>query len=295
MTLPEPTLEYWVVDVFADRVFAGNPLAVVLDADALTTEQMQTLAREFNLSETTFPVATSAAGADYRLRIFTPTSELPFAGHPSVGTAWLLQSIGRIKPGRIVQECLAGLMPLEVTPDSVTLTGGTPELGDVVDVATLCAAVGLDEADVVEGAQPRWAGCGLWWTFLRVNDDAIGRTQPDLARLTELTESGPNRAGVSVLSWDDGRAHARVFATGVGVPEDPATGSAALGLGVWLVATGLVPGDGVTSYEIAQGAEMLRPSRLSCVVRADAGRAVECQVRGTVRPVAHGRIAVPQR
>ena len=292
MTLPGSTLDYWIVDVFTDRAFAGNPLAVVLDADALTTEQMQSIAREFNLSETTFPVATSAPGADYRLRIFTPTDELPFAGHPSVGTAWLLQSIGRIATGRVVQDCLAGLLPLDVAADAVTLTGGTPTLGEVVDGRELCAAVGLDPADIV-GSESRWAGCGLQWAYLLVTDDAVARARPDLARLTVLSESGPDRAGLAVLSWSDGVAHVRVFAGGFGVPEDPATGSAALGLGVWLAAAGLVPGDATTSYEIAQGAEMQRPSQLSCVVRAEGGRAVECQVRGTVRPVATGRIAVP--
>ena len=292
MTFADSTLEYWVVDVFTDRAFAGNPLAVVLDADALTTEQMQAIAREFNLSETTFPVATTAPGADYRLRIFTPTSELPFAGHPSVGTAWLLQSLGRITPGRVVQDCLAGLLPLNVAADAVTLTGGTPTLGDTVDSEELCAAVGLAASDLVDSGS-RWAGCGLQWAYLRVNDDAVARARPHLARLTALSEGGPDRAGLAVLSWTDGFAHARVFAGGLGVPEDPATGSAALGLGVWLAAAGLVPGDASTSYEIAQGAEMLRPSQLSCVVRTEGGRAVECQVRGTVRPVANGRIAVP--
>jgi trans-2,3-dihydro-3-hydroxyanthranilate isomerase len=226
---------------------------------------MQAIAREFNLSETTFPIRTSVPGADYRLRIFTPTNELPFAGHPSVGSAWLLHSIGRITAGRVVQDCLAGVLPLDVATDDVTLTGATPTIGDAIDTDVLCAAVGLDAADVVA----------------------------DLARLTELSDGGPDRAGVAVLSWADGFAHARVFATGVGVPEDPATGSAALGLGVWLVDTGLLAGEGKTSYDIAQGAEMLRPSQLSCVVRAEGGQAVECQVSGRVRPVANGRIAIP--
>jgi trans-2,3-dihydro-3-hydroxyanthranilate isomerase len=291
MTLPAPTLEYWVVDVFTDQAFAGNPLAVVLGADALTTEQMQAIAREFNLSETTFPIDTSKPGADYRLRIFTPTHELPFAGHPSVGSAWVLQSIGRVAAGRVVQDCLAGLLPLEIGSD-VTLTGGTPTLGEAVDPAALCAATGLDAADAVD-SDSRWAGCGLQWAYVRVRDEAVARARPDLARLTALSESGPDRAGVAVLSWTNGLAHARVFAGGFGVPEDPATGSAALGLGVWLVATGLAPGDGTTSYDIEQGAEMHRPSRLSCVVRAEGGRAVECQVRGTVQPVANGHIAIP--
>ena len=293
MMLPEPTVEYWVVDVFADRAFAGNPLAVVLDGDELTTEQMQTLAREFNLSETTFPLTTTAAGADYRLRIFTPTSELPFAGHPSVGTAWLMQSIGRVAVGRVVQDCLAGLLPLDVETDAVTLTGGTPTLGDRVDAALLCACVGLDIDDVVVDSASRWAGCGLLWAYLRVKDDAVARARPDLTRLTELTGGSADRGGLAVLSWQDGRAHARVFPGGLGIFEDPATGSAALGLGVWLAANGLVPAAGEAAYEIEQGAEMQRPSQLSCVVRVEAGQAVECKVRGTVQPVAHGRIAIP--
>jgi trans-2,3-dihydro-3-hydroxyanthranilate isomerase len=285
-------LEYWVVDVFADETFAGNPLAVVLDGDDLTTEQMQSLALEFNLSETTFPVRTDTDGADYRLRIFTPTAELPFAGHPSVGTAWLMHSLGRVGAGRVVQECGAGLLPLEVGMDGAALTGGAPSVSEPVDALPIAEAVGLTAADLA-GTDVRWAGAGLFWAFLHVNDDAVARAWPDLARLTALSGSGPDRAGVALLSWQDGRAHARVFAGGLGVPEDPATGSAALGMGVWLVATGLVSGDGTAAYEIAQGLEMGRPSRLVCEVRAEGGRAVECRVSGSVQPVAQGKIAVP--
>jgi trans-2,3-dihydro-3-hydroxyanthranilate isomerase len=290
--LGEPVLDYWVVDVFADSAFAGNPLAVVLDADALSTTQMQALASEFNLSETTFPVHTTTQGADYLLRIFTPTAELPFAGHPSVGTAWLMQSLGRVEPGRVVQECGAGLLPLEVGADGAALTGGEPVVGEPVDPAPLLAAVGLDARDFA-GAEPRWAGTGINWAFLHVTDDAVVRARPDLARLTELSTGGDNHTGVAVVSWTDGRAHARVFAGGFGVPEDPATGSAALGMGVWLVAAGLVAADGDSSYEIAQGLEMGRPSRLVCTVTAAAGRATTCRVSGTVVPVAKGQIAVP--
>ena len=286
-------LDYWVVDVFADNAFAGNPLAVVLDADALSTGQMQALALEFNLSETTFPVRTTTAGADYLLRIFTPVAELPFAGHPSVGTAWLLHALGRVDAGTVVQECGAGLLPLQVSPEQVTLTGGTPSVSDPVDAAPLLAAVGLDAGDLA-GAQPRWAGTGLDWVYLHVGDEAVARARPNLDRLADLTASGPDRAGVAVLGWQDGRAHARVFAGGVGVAEDPATGSAALGLGAWLVAAGLLPADGESSYEIAQGLEMRRPSRLTCAVTAEGGRATECRVSGAVVPIAHGQIAIPK-
>ena len=105
-----PTLPYHVLDVFTDRPFAGNPLAVVLDADDLSAGQMQAVAREFNLSETTFPLPSDQA--DYRVRIFTPGQDLPFAGHPSVGTAWLLARLGRIRTGPVRQECGAGILPV---------------------------------------------------------------------------------------------------------------------------------------------------------------------------------------
>ncbi|MDP9418511.1 MAG: PhzF family phenazine biosynthesis isomerase, partial [Actinomycetota bacterium] len=107
-------LRYEIVDVFTERAFAGNPLAVVLDGESLTAEQMQALAREFNLSETAFPLASH--DVDYALRIFTPQVELPFAGHPSVGAAWVLASSGRIGTGEVVQRCGAGDLPLSVEP-----------------------------------------------------------------------------------------------------------------------------------------------------------------------------------
>lgn len=292
--LGDAVLDYWVADVFADSAFAGNPLAVVLDADDLSTEQMQAMALEFNLSETTFPIRTSTDGADYRLRIFTPTAELPFAGHPSVGTAWLMNKLGRVGAGRIVQECGAGLLPLEIGPEDVTLTGGEPSVSDRIDPAPLLEAVNLYASTDLEGAEPRWAGTGLNWAFLQVTHDAVGRARPNLDALAALAESGPDRAGVAVLAWDERGAHARVFAGGVGVAEDPATGSAALGMGAWLVASGLLPGEGESAYVISQGSEMNRPARLSGTVAARDGRAVECRVRGSVVAVAHGQICVPQ-
>lgn len=278
---------FHVVDVFTDRTYAGNPLAVVLDADELPTSAMQAIAREFNLSETTFPLPPTNSDADYRLRIFTPTSELPFAGHPSIGSAWLLHSLGRIAAGPVVQECGAGLLPVDIRPDAVTLTGGTPSVGDALDVAPFCTAVGLSPSDAV-GTPVRWAGMGLDFAFLHVHEDAVARSVPDLGRLAEF---GP---GVSVFSYADGHVHARVFAAGAGVPEDPATGSAALGVGAWLVASGLLPPDGSSSYVVEQGIEMGRPSRLSCQVEAAGGRATGGTVSGQVVPVSRGDLEAPE-
>jgi trans-2,3-dihydro-3-hydroxyanthranilate isomerase len=294
-------VEYEVVDVFAPRAFAGNPLAVVLDADDLTTEQCQALANEFALSETSFLCAPteprgshpgSAGGpeADYRVRIFTPYAELPFAGHPSVGAAHTLVRTGRLPAGTLRQECGAGILPIEVTGEGATLTGGRPTLEDGPDPATLAAAVGLSPADVV-GPPAHVAGCGLPFAVLAVHPDVVDRAVPDPAALAPLGVG----EGVSVLSWDAAAstAYARVFANDLRWGEDPATGSAALGAGVWLVATGLVAPEGTSAYTVRQGEAMGRPSVLSCTVTAAGGRAQAATVAGAVVPVATGRIRVP--
>ena len=281
-------LAYHVVDVFTDRAYAGNPLAVVLDADGLTDQQMQSIAREFNLSETTFVQTPTTDKATYRVRIFTPGVELPFAGHPSVGTAWLLKSLGRYGAGTVVQECGAGLLPILVTDDGAELTGGPVSLSEPVDSVEMAAAVGAVENDLA-GTPARWCGCGIDWGYLHVHDEFLDRAVADLARLTEL-----GNTGVCVFSFDGASAHARVFAGGAGVPEDPATGSAALGLGIFLVASGLLPGDGESSFSITQGVEMGRPSHLSVTVRAKAGAVVDVKVSGGVVPVATGTITPPR-
>jgi trans-2,3-dihydro-3-hydroxyanthranilate isomerase len=280
------TLAYEVVDVFTDRAFAGNPLAVVLDADELSTEQLQSLAREFNLSETAFPMAPDADGADYRLRIFTPATELPFAGHPSVGAADVMLRLGRVQAGRVVQSCGAGLLPLHVQADSVTLTGGNATWSEPIDAAGLLSAVGLGPDDL-DGV-PRRAGCGIDFTFLPVRPDALARIDVDLRSVAAY-----GGAGVSVFSWDGGSARARVFAAGAGVPEDPATGSAAVALGACLVVNGLLAADGETAYDVVQGVEMGRPSLLHCSVIARDGSPVETRVAGSTVPVASGRIRIP--
>ena len=284
------TLAYEIVDVFTDRPFAGNPLAVVFGATALAGDQMQALAREFNLSETVF-VLPATGDATYRARIFTPEAELPFAGHPSVGAAVTAVRRGLAGPGRLVQECGAGLLPIEVTGNgAATLTGGTPTVGDEADPDPLLSLVGLTAADH-DAAAPRRAGCGLEFDFLPVRRSALARTTgADPATAAKIGVSQ-----ISVFAWDaDARsAHARVFCPGVAVPEDPATGSAALGLGVWLVAAGWLPADGTSSYTVHQGVEMGRPSVLECTVTAAAGRATVGTVSGHVVPIAKGEITVP--
>ncbi|SFP85136.1 trans-2,3-dihydro-3-hydroxyanthranilate isomerase [Geodermatophilus dictyosporus] len=295
------SVEYEVVDVFAPRAFAGNPLAVVFDADELTTGQCQALADEFALSETSFLCAPTGPGAshpgsaggpkpDYRVRIFTPYAELPFAGHPSVGAAHTLVRTGRLPAGTLHQECGAGVLPVDVTEDGATLTGGRATLEDGPDPAGLAQALGLAAADVV-GLPASVAGCGLPFAFLAVSPDVVDRAAPDPAALDRFAVG----EGVSVLSWDaaTSTAYARVFANDLRWGEDPATGSAALGAGVWLTAAGLVAPEGTTAYTVRQGEAMGRPSVLSCTVTADGGRATGATVAGAVVPVAAGRIRVP--
>jgi trans-2,3-dihydro-3-hydroxyanthranilate isomerase len=285
------SLAYEIVDVFTDRPFAGNPLAVVFGAQGLAGEQMQALAREFNLSETVFvlPISEPGGGATYRARIFTPGAELPFAGHPSVGAAVTGSRRGLFAPGTVIQECGAGLLPIEVGDGRARLTGGVPTLGPQVDPAALLAMVGLTADDLASPA-PRMAGCGLEFAYLPVRPDAVARASLDWAAAGRL-----GNVDVSVFAWnsDAAVAHARVFCPGVSVPEDPATGSAALGLGVWLVAAGLLPADGESAYSVHQGGELHRPSTLTCTVRAAGGVAVEATVAGGVVPIAKGEIAVP--
>jgi trans-2,3-dihydro-3-hydroxyanthranilate isomerase len=285
-------LAYHVVDVFTDRPFAGNPLAVVLGAESLSAGQMAALAREFNLSETAFPLFGDTDGGDYRLRIFTPGSELPFAGHPSVGTAWLLLSLGLVSPGVVRMRCGAGLLPLSVASERVTLTAGTPSAGPPLDAAPFLAA--LDLLSSAGTAPPRICSTGLRQAFVEVgSSDAVRAVTVDDAALAAAAGDGVET--VSVFAWDAAArtAHTRVFAGTVGVPEDPATGSAATAFGAWLAASGYVHGEGETAYVVTQGAEIGRPSRMECAVVTRGGAAVECRVGGSVVPVASGTIRVP--
>ena len=284
------SLDYEIVDVFAPRAFAGNPLAVVFGADALSSEQCQALAFEFHLSETSFVCTPTEPGADYRVRIFTPFAELPFAGHPSVGAAHTLVRTGRLTAGTLRQECGVGVLDVTVDQDGAQLTGGRPTLEDGPAADELAAAVGLSAADTT-GLPSDVAGCGLPFAYLSVAPGMVDRAVPDQAALDALGVG----EGVSVLSWDaaTSTAYARVFAGDLMWGEDPATGSAALGTGVWLVECGLLAGEGTSSYTVRQGEKLGRPSVLECTVTAEGGRAVAATVRGAVVPIASGRIRVP--
>jgi trans-2,3-dihydro-3-hydroxyanthranilate isomerase len=312
-------VEFEIVDVFADRAFAGNPLAVVLGAGDLSTAQLQALAREFNLSETAFPMqptpAQAQAGAAYRLRIFTPLTELPFAGHPSVGTAWVLAQHRQfgLTPGsaeRWVQACPAGLVGVHLDRNGARVSAAAPPSGGAVDCVPVTdagaavQAVGLDLDDLVDDrrAASFVASAGLPFWFLLVRESAVLRATAQLSDLTGLV--GPAEvkgtslarlAGVVAVSWSEqsAGAHVRVFCPDIGMVEDPATGSAALALSAVLVRAGRLPSSGPSSYVVRQGAEIGRPSALQCDLVAVGGRVTESWVGGDVRPVAAGRIRIP--
>lgn len=300
-------LRYHVVDVFTDVAFAGNPLAVVLGAEDLSTMQMQRLAREFHLSETAFPLLHDAqaatAAADYRLRIFTPEVELPFAGHPSIGSAWLLHDLGLVQPRgqRLVQLCGAGVLELLVGPRRVTLTGAPGQVGPRLDPAPALAAVGLTEADLldVQRYPPSISSAGLAYAVVPVTPAALAACQPNSPALRQAFSYPSDATGVYVVTWDGAarplQVHARMFAGDVGVDEDAATGSAALALGWYLTDLGVVgAGEHVTVH---QGEDMGRPSLLEVSVARSVARSegegLVVRVAGSVVPVASGEVVVP--
>jgi trans-2,3-dihydro-3-hydroxyanthranilate isomerase len=295
-------LTFDVVDVFTDRPFAGNQLAVVHGAEELSTAQCLAIAQEFNFSETTFPAAVE--GSSYSTRIFTPGSEIPFAGHPTLGTAWVLRERGLLTADEVVQHCGAGEIGVRFMADGAVELTATPR--DVAGplneelTAALLEDVGLSPSDLAGSA---WvAGTGLSFVHLPVIEDAVSRARPSFTPLSEYVDRfdavGRTRDPIEGVNLHHVAGEApeltvrsRVFVPGLGVAEDPATGSAAAGLGIALVATGRLPEGG--RYTITQGVEMGRPSRLLGRVEVADGVATRCHVAGHVQKVASGRIAVP--
>jgi trans-2,3-dihydro-3-hydroxyanthranilate isomerase len=281
------------LDVFTDRPFAGNPLAVVLDAEALDAAVMQAIAREFNHPETVFVFAPADPAHRARVRIFTPARELPFAGHPTVGTAVLL---GARDGGRdlVLEE---GIGAVRCTLESIRGGGGSArftipqlptEVGPTADAAAIAAALSLVPEDIGEGLPARWSA-GLPLTFVPiVSLAAIARCRPDLARFDAAFGAG---AAVYVFCNETAEAghhfHARMFAPAMGVPEDPATGSAAAAF-VGVLARRL--SDGSHAITIEQGYEMGRPSLIYLTAEVAAGRLVSASVGGDAVIVTEGTI-----
>lgn len=283
------------VDVFTERPFGGNPLAVVLDAEGLTAAQMQAVAREFNYSETTFVLPPRSPDHDAWVRIFTPGSELPFAGHPNVGTAFVLGRLDSAGAGeRLVFEEAAGLMPVDLLREGGTVVGAeltAPERlqrRDAMAAADIAACFSLAVDDVATMAHgPVTASVGLAFVIVALSSrGALARMQTDRAAFRRhLPCSGANAVFAYVRDGND--VQARMFAPLSGIDEDPATGSATCAL-VALLAD-LAPEPVLDlRLRVEQGVDMGRPSLLLARARKEAGQVVEVKVGGRCVPMLEG-------
>lgn len=281
--MTQATRRFHQVDVFTATPLRGNPLAVVHGAGGLDDAQMAAFARWTNLSETTFLLPPTEPEADYRVRIFTPGGELPFAGHPTLGSAWAWRAAGgRPKvAGRIVQQCGVGLVA--VRQDGERLAFAAPPLRrrgplDEATLATIVRALALP-ADAIRHHQ--WVDNGPGWCAVMLDSaEQVLALRPDWAALggLKLGVVGPQPAGAET------QFEVRAFVPGLGVPEDPVTGSLNAGIAQWLIGAGLAP----AAYVAAQGAALQRAGRVH--VQRDGDGTV--WIGGTVTPVVEGQVAL---
>src|SRR5579859_776377 len=297
--------EFVTVDVFTESRFGGNPLAVFTDARGLTTEQMQALAMEFNLSETTFVLPPDNPQHDAKVRIFTPRTELPFAGHPNVGTGYVLAMRDASPPEHYVFEELAGLVRVHVLRGAGGVVGtriSAPralsiDIGIPTEIVAACA--GLGQADIATMAhEPLVASVGTPFVIAEVASvERLSRASPDIGAFRSAAQKFPEMASrFSLLLYarrdgDATRLAARMFGPLAGVLEDPATGSANAALAALL--TSLAPGENADlTYEILQGVEMGRPSKIIASARKTAEGPVLATVEGSCVPVLKGTVEV---
>ena len=288
------------IDVFTDRRFGGNPLAVFPDASGLSDAEMQSLAAEFNLSETTFVLPPVDATNTARVRIFNRTAEMPFAGHPNVGTGWVLAGMNRARNGRLRFEEIAGLVEIEVDhANVVTIAAPQPlSLGAEMPADLLAACVGIDVNDVVVSShRPVVASVGNSFVVAEVTGAALTRATPDSARFRSAVEAfpslGPRRLPLYLYAHDGKaadvtRLRARMFSPLSGTIEDAATGSAATPLAALLLS---LTTQSEARYDITQGVEMGRPSLLACTARR-ASDGIRASVGGGCVPVLKGEISL---
>ncbi|POR57055.1 PhzF family phenazine biosynthesis protein [Bosea psychrotolerans] len=290
------------LDVFTTQAQAGNPLAVVLDSDGLDTEAMQAITREFNLSETVFVAPPMQPRHRAALRIFTPGRELPFAGHPTVGTAVLLALRDAVEgkgADLLVLEEKAGLVPCAVSvdgPRSGHAVFTMPRLPQEIEAASsntaLAAVLGLDECEI--GFGPHRAAvfsAGVPFTFVPLAGlDAIGRVKLDLSRWDAAMKPAehPNAFVYCRQTVETGHHyHARMFWPGAGIAEDPATGGAAAAFAGVVMAFDK-PADGEHRFVIEQGYEMGRPSQIALELTVESGALVSARIGGSAVLVSEG-------
>lgn len=300
------TLHFKHVDVFASKPLQGNPLAVFSDAADSSGEEMQSIAREFNLSETTFVSNPTSSEANYKMRIFTPGMELPFAGHPSIGTAYVLAKEGRRFPltkpvTHVNQEIGIGVLALEIEYDGskigrVDMTQGTPKMGrKVEDLQRLADLLRIAVKDI-EGTRlsPQVSSTGVNQLMVPISRlSVVSKLRPDLNGLVDFAKEMECEAGVYIFTREtideEADVHARFFAPDVGVSEDPATGSAAGALGAYLAHSQSLPHDN-GKFIVEQGIEIGRPSTIHVQTLQGVGGLV-VKVGGNVVDVIEGEIA----
>ncbi len=294
-----PAYPFVTVDVFTTQRFGGNQLAVFPDARGLTDAQMQSLANEFNFSETTFVLPPDNPAHTARVRIFNRTYEMPFAGHPNVGTGFVLAQQGRAPNGVLLFEEIAGLVEIKIDTDAagavVGATIAAPQplsLGPRLPAETVAACAGLATSDVIVTThQPVQASVGNTFVLAEVSGAALTRATPDLSQFRRGLAAFPalnGRLSLYLYAHDGTRIRARMFAPLAGTYEDPATGSAATPLAALLLS--LTQNTNV-SYDITQGVEMGRPSLLRTTAhRADDG--IRATVGGGCVQVLRGEATV---
>jgi PhzF family phenazine biosynthesis protein len=270
------TLPFKQVDVFTARPFLGNPVAVVIGAEGLSTQEMQRIAGWTNLSETTFLLAPTQPGASYRLRIFTPRRELPFAGHPTIGSAHaaLESGFARATGGKLKQECGAGLLDLAVEDGRIYVKAPQPKLREVSTALFKGKVLRVDVGPV--------------WVVADLGEArAVDALQPDMAAIAEMSAS-LEASGATVFGrTGNGEAplHVRSFAPAQGIPEDPVCGSGNISVAAYLRETGLLKEFG-SPYTARQGMQVGRDGKVRVRVSDQAieigGETVTC-VEGTLR------------
>ena len=284
---------YHIVDVFTEKPLEGNALAVVVDASALDSSTMQRVAREFNLSETAFILPNESRGDSTRVRIFTPGNEMEFAGHPTIGTAYVMRRLGIVAPDTttFTLEENVGLVKVRVGEgDDPLLWLTTPELRWLgAAPRTACAgALGLDESDLLLEAPCEVFSAGNPALLVALRDEAaVDRAHVDEAAARSIL-FGPNAdAVIFAFAPVKTGAYSRMFAPNLGIQEDPATGSVTGPLAAFMMKYGLAPSAGGTRFVSEQGTKMGRRSLLHVLVRGAGGRD-GIEVGGSVTHVAAG-------
>lgn len=294
--------QFYTADVFTNRLFGGNPLAVFPEASGLETSQMQQIAREFNLSETVFVFPPTQPHSTKRLRIFTPQAEIPFAGHPTVGTAYILATIGAFPlvsdQTEIIFEEGVGPVPVTITskegkPTYTELTAAMkPQFSPaVVTREELAALLSLEIHDCLDEAEV--VSCGVPFLFIPIRSLAAVEKLSLNYQLWETKLAGTTSAHIYVFTretaLETNQIHARMFAPALGVPEDPATGAAATALAGYL--SKRVPQqEGVLTWQVEQGWEMGRPSLLQVKAELAGGNLEKIRVGGATVLVSEGKL-----